>query len=88
MNVMMLQQMELCKLRLVALEMKRQNPVGLLRELVSRRPTQKQVQLLQILRALKLSLIFPLVEIGIVLRGKLGAQNELTTPEWETLLNY
>ena len=88
MNVMMLQQMELCKLRLVALEMKRQNPVGLLRELVSRRPTQKQVQLLQILLALKLSLIFPLVEIGIVLRGKLGAQNELTTPEWETLLNY
>jgi hypothetical protein len=68
--------------------MKRQNPVGLLRELVSRRPTRKQVQLLQILRALKLSLIFPLVEIGSVLIGKLGAQNELTTPEWETLLNY
>jgi hypothetical protein len=66
MNVMMLQQMELCKLRLVALEMKRQNPVGLLRELVSRRPTRKRVQLLQILQALKLSLVFPLFDIGVL----------------------
>jgi hypothetical protein len=58
--------MELCKLRLEVLGMKRQNPVDLLRELVSRRPTRKRVQLLQILRALKLSLIFPLFEIGVL----------------------
>ena len=44
--------------------MMRQNPVDLLRELVSRRQAQKRVQLLQILQALKLSLIFPLFEIG------------------------
>jgi hypothetical protein len=45
--------------------MKRQNLEDLLRELESKRPTQKQVQLLQILRALKLSLIFPLFDIGV-----------------------
>jgi hypothetical protein len=47
--------------------MKRLNRLDLLRELVSKQPTQKRVQLLQILRALKLSLIFPLFEIGVVL---------------------
>jgi hypothetical protein len=46
--------------------MKRQNPVDLLRELVSRRPTRKRVQLLQILQALKLSLVFPLFDIGVL----------------------
>jgi hypothetical protein len=46
--------------------MMRQNQLGLLRELVSMRQAQKRVQLLQILRALKLSLIFPLFEIGVV----------------------
>jgi hypothetical protein len=40
--------------------MMRQNQLGLLRELVSKRQAQKRVQLLQILQALKLSLIFPL----------------------------
>jgi hypothetical protein len=54
--------------------MKRRNPVGLLRELESRRPTQKRVQLLQILQALKLSLIFPLFDIG-VLQGENYALN-------------
>jgi hypothetical protein len=47
--------------------MMRQNPVGLLRELVSKQQAQKRVQLLQILQALKLSLIFPLLDIGDVL---------------------
>jgi hypothetical protein len=47
--------------------MKRLNPIDQLRELVSRRQAQKQVQLLQILRALKLSLIFPLFYIGVLL---------------------
>jgi len=42
------------------LGMMRQNRLDLLRELVSMRQAQKRVQLLQILRALKLSLIFPL----------------------------
>jgi len=55
------------KLRLEVLGMMRQNLIDLLRELESRRLAQKQVQLLQILRALKLSLIFPLFEIGDVL---------------------
>jgi hypothetical protein len=59
--------MEPCKLRLEVLGMMRQNLIYLLRERVSRRQAQKQVQLLQILQALKLSLIFPLVEIGNVL---------------------
>jgi hypothetical protein len=49
------------------LGMMHQNLIDLLRELESRRLAQKQVQLLQILRALKLSLIFPLFEIGDVL---------------------
>jgi hypothetical protein len=44
----------------VVLGMMRQNLVDQLRELESRLPTQKRVQLLQILQALKLSLIFPL----------------------------
>jgi hypothetical protein len=61
------QQMVPCKLRLEVLEMMHQNLIDLLRELESRRLAQKQVQLLQILRALKLSLIFPLFEIGDVL---------------------
>jgi hypothetical protein len=47
--------------------MMRQNRLDLLRELVSRRQAQKRVQLLQILRALKLSLIFPFVDLGDVL---------------------
>jgi hypothetical protein len=51
----------------VVLGMMRQNLVDLPRELVSRRQAQKQVQLLQILRALKLSLIFPLFDIGVLL---------------------
>jgi hypothetical protein len=59
--------MEPCKLRSLALAMMRQNLVDQLRELVSRRPTRKRVQLLQILRALKLSLIFPLFDIGVLL---------------------
>jgi hypothetical protein len=46
--------------------MMRQNQLDLLRELVSIRRAQKRVQLLQILRALKLSLIFPLLGIGDV----------------------
>jgi hypothetical protein len=62
--------MEPCKLRLEVLGMMRQNLIDLLRELVSKRQAQKQVQLLQILRALKLSLIFPLFEIGNVLGEK------------------
>jgi hypothetical protein len=61
------QQMVPYKLRLEVLGMMRQNLIDLLRELESRRLAQKQVQLLQILRALKLSLIFPLFEIGDVL---------------------
>jgi hypothetical protein len=44
--------------------MMRQSHLGLLRELVSMRQAQKRVQLLQILQALKLSLIFPLRDIG------------------------
>jgi hypothetical protein len=63
-----LMQSQPCKLRLVVLGMMRQNLVDLLRELVSRRQAQKQVLLLQILRALKLSLIFPLFDIGVLLR--------------------
>jgi hypothetical protein len=59
--------MKLYKPGLKRLEMKRLNRLDLLRELVSKQPTQKRVQLLQILRALKLSLIFPLFEIGVVL---------------------
>jgi hypothetical protein len=59
--------MKPCKLELKHLEMKRLNRLGQLRELVSKQPTRKRVQLLQILRALKLSLIFPLFEIGVVL---------------------
>ena len=42
----------------------RQNLEDQLRELESMLPTRKRVQLLQILQALKLSLIFPLFEIG------------------------
>ena len=42
----------------------RQNLEDQLRELESKLPTRKRVQLLQILQALKLSLIFPLFEIG------------------------
>ena len=80
--------MKPCKLELKHLEMKRLNRLDQLRELVSKQPTRKRVQLLQILRALKLSLIFPLFEIGVVLEGKLGPQCELTTPEGETLLNH
>jgi hypothetical protein len=64
MNVRKLLQMEPCKLRLGAQEMMRQNLIDQLRELELKLPTQKQVRLLQILRALKLSLIFPLFEIG------------------------
>jgi hypothetical protein len=59
--------MKPCKLELKHLEMKRLNRLDQLRELVSKQPTRKRVQLLQILRALKLSLIFPLFEIGVVL---------------------
>jgi hypothetical protein len=51
--------------------MKRQNLVDQLHELESMLPTQKRVQLVQILQALKLSLIFPLFDLGDVLRGKL-----------------
>ena len=64
MNVLKLLQMEPCKLRLEAQEMMRQNLIDQLRELELKLPTQRQVRLLQILRALKLSLIFPLFEIG------------------------
>jgi hypothetical protein len=63
----MLWQMELYRLRLEVLGMMRQNPVDLLRGLESKLPSQKRVQLLQILQALKLSLIFPLFDIGVVL---------------------
>jgi hypothetical protein len=59
--------MEPCKLRLDQQEMMHLNRLDLPRGLVSRRQAQKRVQLLQILRALKLSLIFPLFEIGDVL---------------------
>jgi hypothetical protein len=59
--------MKPCKLELKHLEMKHLNRLDQLRELVSKQPTRKRVQLLQILRALKLSLIFPLFEIGVVL---------------------
>ena len=44
--------------------MMRLNLIDQLRELELKLPTQRQVLLLQILRALKLSLIFPLFEIG------------------------
>ena len=44
--------------------MMRLNLIDQLRELELKLPTQRQVRLLQILRALKLSLIFPLFEIG------------------------
>jgi hypothetical protein len=47
--------------------MMRQNLVDLLRGLESRRQARKRVQLLQILQALKLSLIFPLLDLGDVL---------------------
>jgi hypothetical protein len=63
----LMKQMEPCKLRLEGLGMMRQNPVGLLRGLESRRQARKRVQLLQILQALKLSLIFPLLDLGDVL---------------------
>jgi hypothetical protein len=46
--------------------MMRSKPLGLLLDLESRRPTQKRVQLLQFLQALKLSLIFPLFDIGVL----------------------
>jgi hypothetical protein len=46
--------------------MKRLNRIDQLRGLESKLPSRKRVQLLQILRALKLSLIFPLFEIGVV----------------------
>jgi hypothetical protein len=66
MNVLKLLQMEPCRLRLGAQEMMRQNLIDQLRELELKLPTQKQVRLLQILRALKLSLIFPLFDIGVL----------------------
>ena len=56
-----------CKLGLEHLGMKRQILLDLLRGLESKLPSRKLVQLLQILQALKLSLIFPLSEIGVVL---------------------
>jgi hypothetical protein len=61
------QHMEPCKLRLDRQEMKLLSLIDQVRELVSRRQAQTQVRLLQILRALKLSLIFPLFDIGVVL---------------------
>jgi hypothetical protein len=63
--------MEPCKLRLGALGMMHQSLEDQLRELESKLPTQKRVRLLQILQALKLSLIFPLFDLGDVLREKL-----------------
>jgi hypothetical protein len=62
--------------------MKRLNQLDQLRGLESKLLSRKRVQLLQILRALKLSLIFPLFEIGVVLREKLGPKYERKTPDW------
>jgi hypothetical protein len=44
--------------------MMHQNLIDQLREQELKRPTRIQVRLLQILQALKLSLIFPLLDIG------------------------
>jgi hypothetical protein len=64
----LLLQMESCRLEVDCQEMKRLIQIDQLRGLESKLPSQKRVQLLQILRALKLSLIFPLFQIGVVQR--------------------
>jgi hypothetical protein len=69
MSDLKLLQMEPCTLRLGALEMRRLNQIVQLHELELKLPTQRQVRLLQILQALKLSLIFPLLDLGDV-QGK------------------
>jgi hypothetical protein len=69
MNVLKLLQMEPCKLRLGALEMMRLNQLDQLHGQESKRPIRTRVRLLQILQALKLSLIFPLLDLGDV-QGK------------------